>query len=207
MSWKFWKREEDPPATPDPAAIYAEVVAEVQAAGLNAPASLLNRAGTLAATQGDQASALRYHGRAIDGYLENQQYEAAAAVGRMMLRYAPDTVRVRCTLAFLSLGRSLDLDAIEELTGYVDSVRRTGQATLGVARLALMVEIAEDTAVRERLADALQELGAPADLVERARESLGRTRSEEERWRRIIHAVSLRPADLWAGEWKSQAAE
>ena len=65
----------------------------------------LNRAGKLCVDAGEPARALGYYGRAIDVYLESGRFNAAEVLCKTVLQIAPDAVRARCTLAWLSIGK------------------------------------------------------------------------------------------------------
>jgi hypothetical protein len=65
----------------------------------------LNRAANLCQEAGHVDRALIYYGRAIDAYLESGRFSAAEVVCRKILKMAPATVRARCTLSWLAIGK------------------------------------------------------------------------------------------------------
>ena len=158
---------------------------------------LYNRLGDVYTKGGDVPSALKAYGRAIDGYLENGYYDAAAALCRKVIELKPDVIRARCTLAFLSLGKELLSDAQREISQYVDASRRVGQEELAIKRLHLMAEATDSHDTRTLLGEMLLELGDEqgADAVlgavnaERNRLTAPPPEEQRERWARLLRTA------------------
>ena len=82
-----------------------ELERQVTAASPGYETQFLNRAGNLCVEAHQPARALGYYGRAIDAYLESGRFGAAEVLCRKVLQIAPQAVRARCTLAWLTLGK------------------------------------------------------------------------------------------------------
>ncbi|CAN5241397.1 hypothetical protein BH20GEM2_BH20GEM2_03480 [soil metagenome] len=163
---------------------------------------LLNRAGDLCVRAKHPERALRYFGGAIDAFLETGFYDAAAATCRKVIRIAPDVVRARCTLAFLTLGEELPSlpaaglvsEAHHAIAEYVAAARAAETEALCIKRLRLMSGATENPEIRQAIGMYLLELGdeAGADRVlgevnEERNELRPRDHSEQrERWAQVL---------------------
>ena len=168
-------------------------------------AQLFHRAGTLCARAGDRSRALVYYGRAIDARLRLGHYDVAGSMCRKIIEIEPEVVRARCTLAFLSLGRSLlpfpfdsAADDIEgEIRAYVGAARKRGQEAFAANGLHLMAEATGEDEIRELIGESLLELGdsATADQVfgsiYRERNQLQERSSLEEQRTRWAEALQI----------------
>jgi hypothetical protein len=125
----------------------------------------LNRAANLCVEAGQPARALGYFGRAIDAYLESGRFSAAEVLCKRVLTIAPDAVRARCTLAWLSIGKGYrsGLGPVREIGEYVRAAKQAGKEGLAVKQLVMMAEAAPSPELRELLAEHLMELGEDAE--------------------------------------------
>lgn len=163
-------------------------------------AQFFNRAGDLCVEAQDRARALTFYGRAIDAYLRAGRYNAAGAVCRKLLRISPGSVRARCTLAWLSIGKGLVGDAQWEVDEYVEAAAAAGQSDLARRHLRMMADATYNAELRALLADHLQKLGDPAarDVLARVEEEPPATAREEAEalWSRVLRAALMGPEDL-----------
>jgi len=167
---------------------------EAESAPPQRRAQLYNRLGDAYARAGDRHAALKSYGRAIDGYLENGFYDAAAALCRKMIEFEPSVIRTRCTLAFLSLGKELISDAQREIREYVDASRQVGHYEFAIKRLHMMAEATDSLETRTLLGEFLMELG-DAEGADRVLGAVHAERNEligppieeqRERWARLL---------------------
>jgi tetratricopeptide (TPR) repeat protein len=170
--------------------------------GLEAQA--LNRAGDLCLQVGQRARAFRYFGRAIDSNLRAHRFDAAAAICRKLLRIAPETVRARCTLAWLSIGKGHVHDAQREVTEYVLAARKAGQGAVARRQLLEMARVAQAREFRALLAIQLQDVGDPAAAEEilawlEEPDQAPPPLDGEERWARVVSAALMGPDELLLG--------
>lgn len=163
-------------------------------------AQAYNRAGDRCLGDGDRENALRNYGRAIDLHLETGRYNAAAGLCRKILRVAPGTVRTRCTLAWLALGRGEFDECLREIGAYVDAGVPAGQKDLVIAHLRIMAGIARAPDIRDFVADALDRLNA-REAAAAIRRSLPDTpparptaAEQESLWRSVVEAATRGPA-------------
>ena len=118
--------------------------------------------------------ALAYFGRAIDAYLESGYFGAAAAMCRKVIKFAPDVIRARATLAILYLGKKLVEDSafeVELVDDYIRAARVEGDEILLTHRLRVMANATANQELRVLIAQRLLELG------------------DEEVGRRILHRI------------------
>ena len=176
-----------------------EQQAEIALPGFDA--QFFNRAGDLCVEAQDRTRALGYYGRAIDAYLRAGRYNAAGAVCRKLLRISPGSVRARCTLAWLSIGKGLLGDAQWEVDEYVDAAVSTGQADLARRQLRMMADATYNLELRALLADHLHKLGDEhaAELTERDTSEADREEPEA-LWSRVLRAALMGPEDLRSDE-------
>jgi predicted Zn-dependent protease len=173
-----------------------EQQAEIALPGFDA--QFFNRAGDLCTDAGDHRRALGYYGRAIDAYLRAGRYNAAGAVCRKLLRISPGSVRARCTLAWLSIGKGLLSDAQREVDEYVDAAVSADQADLARKQIRMMADATYNQELRVLLADHLHKLDDP----ETAERILASGPDEEQReeaealWSRVLRAALMGPEDL-----------
>lgn len=158
-------------------------------------AQFYNRAGDHCIDAGQGERARGYYGRAIDAYLRAGRYNAAGAVCRKILRIAPDTVRARCTLAWLAIGKGMIGEAQRELDRYVDAAARAGRRDLAIRQIRWMGRATQDAELRVVLADHLRELGDPAEADRLLGEEPGRDGPEDEVWSRVLRAALTEPGD------------
>ena len=174
-----------------------EQQAEIALPGFDA--QFFNRAGVLCLEAGDVDRALGYHGRAINAYLRAGRYNAASAVCRKALRISPSAVRVRCTLAWLSIGKGLLGDAQREVADYVEAAVSAGQSHLARKQVRKMAEATANAEFRAVMAEHLHQLGAPdeaEDLLAREPEHHDDEQEPEALWSRVLRAVLASPEDL-----------
>ena len=174
--------------------------AEIALPGFDA--QFLNRAGDLCAEARDRGRALGYYGRAIDAYLRAGRYNAAGAVCRKILRISPDSVRARCTLAWLSIGKGLLGDAQWEIDEYVEAAVAAGEADLAARQLRMMANATREASLRTLLGQRLRELGddAAADALEGPDGNADADEPEEAEalWSRVLRAALMGPEELRA---------
>lgn len=184
-------------SAPLPAAELAALETEAAAAPPQRRAQLYNRLGDAYARSGNRSGAVAAYGKGIDGYLEYGFYDAAAALCRKLLDFDADVIRARCTLAFLSLGKDLLVDAQSEIRDYVEASRRAGQEEYAVKRLHLMAEATDSVETRLLLGELLLDLGDAegADAVLGAANAernqlIGPPLEEQrERWARLLRVA------------------
>ncbi|HUP90176.1 MAG TPA: hypothetical protein VM100_12520 [Longimicrobiales bacterium] len=168
-----------------------------------ADAAAYNAGGDLYAEAGLRDRALGYYGDAIDAYLKVERWDAAAGICRKVLRLSPQSVRTRCTLAWLAIGKGHLGEAQKLIRDYARAAAGAGRDNLAVAQLRRMGDAAALESVRQAVAEALLELGADrmADhffgLVNRSRNLPPRsTPTPEMLWSAVRHAALLGPAQL-----------
>lgn len=174
-----------------------EQQAEIALPGFDA--QFFNRAGDLCTEVGENDRALGYYGRAIDAYLRAGRYNAAGAVCRKLLRISPGSVRARCTLAWLSIGKGLLGDAQREVDEYVEAAVAAGQADLARKQIRMMAEATYNPELLALFADHLNKL----DDAETARAIMaadpggpGQREEAEALWSRVLRAALMGPEDL-----------
>lgn len=118
-------------------------------------ARLLNLAGDLALTVGDDEGALAVLGEALDVYLRDRDYHSARAIARKLLRVRSSTVRVRSTLAWLAIAQDLPADARVALDLYVTSLKTESDRAFAVKHLVAMADATSDRDLRAAIADHL----------------------------------------------------
>ena len=175
-----------------------EQQAEIALPGFDA--QFFNRAGDLCVEGQDRDRALAYYGRAIDAYLRAGRYNAAGAVCRKLLRISPGSVRARCTLAWLSIGKGLLGDAQWEVDEYVDAAVAAGQSDLAARQLRMMADATYDPELRALLTDHLAKLGDADAAVPEPPEGQTAREEPEALWSRVLRAALMGPEDLRAGE-------
>ncbi len=143
--------------------------AEFEAAQHGMKGTPLNRAGDLALKHGDAARAMRYYGRAIDTYLQDQQLEAARGVANKIIRVHPKAVRTLCTLTWLDLAARHMATALLHLRDYVEAAKRTHHEDIAAEQIYRMAEVAPLVEFLSAAADALDRL----DRADRAAEVRG----------------------------------
>ena len=187
-------REESEPGGLDRQLKALEQQAEIALPGFDA--QFFNRAGDLCVEAQLRDRALGYYGRAIDAYLRAGRYNAAGAVCRKLLRISPGSVRARCTLAWLSIGKGLLGDAQWEIDEYVDAAVAGGQADLAARQIRMMIDATYDPELRALLADHLHKLGGePAPGALQPPEESQREEPEA-LWSRVLRAALMGPEDL-----------
>ena len=157
----FWKRS----SSADPHASHRAEYRKLQEEARRAThpddrARLLNQAGDVALSIGDEDGAMKVLGDALDLYIRERQYHPARAIARKLLRIRATTVRVRSTLAWLAIAHDLPADARVALDLYVSSLRADGQREFAVRHLAAMAHATNDRDLRTVIAQHLDDLGA-----------------------------------------------
>ena len=178
--------------------------AQVKRASAGYETQFLNRAGNLCVDAGEPARALGYFGRAIDVYVESGRFSAAEVLCKKVLQIAPDAVRARCTLAWLSIGRSALGVPAQEIADYVRAAKKGGQEGLAVKHLVMMAEAAGSLELRERLAEHLLDLGEEAEadrlfgevFAERNGLRAGPSADEGKLWSSLLRAALMTPQQL-----------
>jgi hypothetical protein len=162
-------------------------------------AQFYNRAGDLCVEVERRDRALGYYGQAIDAYMRAGRYNAAGAVGRKLLRISPGSVRVRCTLAWLSIGKGQLSDARWEIDEYVQAAVDAGEVELARKQIRMMSDATYDTELRALLAGHLHKLGDP-DGAEQIMGSpppvQDRREAPDALWSRVLRAALMGPKDL-----------
>jgi hypothetical protein len=166
----------------------------------------LNRAGNLCVEGGQPQRALGYFGRAIDAYLESGRFSAAEVLCRKVLKIAPNAVRARCTLAWLSLGKGFRTETDREVEEYVHAARKAGKEELAAKQLVMMAQATPSPELREHLAERLLDLRAEeeADLVyglvfaERNESRPPAVADEGKLWQKLLRAALMGPQELTA---------
>lgn len=174
-----------------------EQQAEIALPGFDA--QFFNRAGDLCAEADESRRALEYYGRAIDAYLRAGRYNAAGAVCRKLLRISPDSVRARCTLAWLSIGKGLLSDAQREVDEYVEAAVAADQADLARKQIRMMAEATYNQELRVLLADHLHKLDdseTAEKIMATDPEERGPREEAEALWSRVLRAALMGPEDL-----------
>src|SRR5690606_27470292 len=170
-------------------------------------ARLYNTAADLCLRAGDHSRAKAYSGRAIDAYLEAGYFGAAAAMCRKLIRFAPDVIRARATLAVLYLGKKLVEDSafeVELVDDYIRAARHEGDETLLTHRLRVMAHATANQELRVLIAQRLRELGAGEAgrriLHTIYREINGLIEPPQldpaEQWGRLLRAALMTPQEL-----------
>lgn len=205
--FKFFRRAPEPDTTPRGVDQELESLErQAQAAQPGYETQFLNRAGNLCVESGQPQRALGYFGRAIDAYLESGRFSAAEVLCRKVLKIAPDAVRARCTLAWLSLGKGFRTETEEELAAYVLSARKAGREGLAATQLIMMAQATTSPELRERLAEHLLDLDADqeADRVfgmvyaERNDSRAPVVADEGKLWAKLLRAALMGPQELRA---------
>jgi predicted Zn-dependent protease len=159
-------------------------------------AQYFNRAGDLCVEAGQGDRALTYYGRAIDAYLRAGRYNASGAVCRKLLRVAPDAVRARCTLAWLSIGKGMTADARREVGDYVVAAIAAGQVELARKQLRLMGRATRNPELRTLLAEQLRELGDSTAAARLLEPPPVRDADDDALWSSVLRAALMGPDDL-----------
>jgi hypothetical protein len=180
--------------------IELEIKAEsVRVPGADAP--FFNAAGDLCAGANEEPRSLEYYGRAVDAYLRAERWESAAAMCRKILRAAPNSVRARCTLSWLAIGKGFVADAQTQVTDYAETAYREGREMLAAPQIYRMGELTPSALLRITLAEQLLTLGADkaADHlfgVVFREENFGRFGDPELDWNLIMRAALMGPREL-----------
>ena len=180
--------------------IELEIKAEsVRVPGADAP--FFNAAGDLCAGANEEPRSLEYYGRAVDAYLRAERWESAAAMCRKILRAAPNSVRARCTLSWLAIGKGFVADAQTQVTDYAETAYREGREILAANQIHRMGELTPNSLLRITLAEQLLTLGADraADHlfgVVFREENFGRMGDSELDWTQIMRAALMGPREL-----------
>lgn len=172
-----------------------------------ADAAVYNSIGDLCNEAGYRERSLSYYGDAIDAYLKVERWDAAAAMCRKVLRVSPHAVRARCTLAWLAIGKGMSGEATQWIREYADAASDAGRDHMAVNQLKRMGDAAEETPIRQAVAEKLLELGEDrvADhffgLVLRDRNTGKRAvrpapQADDSIWSAVRHAALLGPAQL-----------
>lgn len=171
-------------------------------------AQFLNRAGDVCLEARLHRRALSYYGRAIDSYLHAGRYDAAAAVCRKLLRVSPRSVRARCTLAWLAIGKGMLGDAQKEIAEYVDAAERSARQEMAVSQLRMMAEATYHGGLLDVLAEQLDRLGDAVGAQKvrgaavhlRELPNLHTAADEEALWEKVLSAALKGPRELLEDE-------
>lgn len=172
-------------------------------------AMAFNRTADLHTDAGEPERARELYGRAIDAYLRAERYDAAIAICRKLIRHSPTIVRTHCTLAFLLIGTGLVADAVRAIATYAEATKREGMEKFAIPRLHLMIGATDSPEIRAALIAALSWLGATEQAEEIQHQEMARARdpelipriSPEERWQRLLPAITMNPQELWNRYW------
>jgi tetratricopeptide (TPR) repeat protein len=173
-----------------------EQQAEIALPGFDA--QFFNRAGDLCVETREEARALDYYGRAIDAYLRAGRFNAAGAVCRKLLRISPTSVRARCTLAWVSIGKGLLGETQREVDAYVEAAVAAAQVDLARRQIRMMAGATRNRELRALFADYLAKLGDPdaAGRIMSAEANAGDSEPAEALWSRVLRAALMGPDDL-----------
>jgi hypothetical protein len=182
---------------------------QVQTATPGYETQFLNRAGNLCVDAGQRSRALGYYGRAIDAYLESGRFSAAEVLCRKVIQIAPQVVRVRCTLAWLALGKGVVENTRLEIVDYVVAAERAGQEELAAKQLLMMAVAAEDAELREFIGEHLLRLEAASEaeiVYGRVFEERNRVRptpvaDQGKLWGKLLRAALMGPKELQERTW------
>ncbi len=186
---------------------------QVKTASPGYETQFLNRASSLCVQAGEPQRALGYLGRAIDAYLESGRFSAAEVACNKILEIAPNAVRPRCTLAWLSIAKGYRASTERDITGYVQAARRSANEGLAAKQLRMMAEAASNPELRELIAELLLDLEDP-EGAERAfgrvyaeRNGLRppRVHDEGELWAKLLRAALMGPKELKAQTTESES--
>jgi len=192
----------------------ATLESQIRSASSGYETQFLNRAGNLCFEAGDSARAVVYYGRAIDAYLESGRFNAAEVLCRKVLQISPNTVRARCTLTWLAIGKN-DPERVTELAAYVAAAERAGQQVLAIKQLSLMADAVSEIELRETIAKHLLHLEAPEKADEvfglvfeaRDRETPPSAPDEGKLWSKLLRAALMAPKELQLQTWASGEEE
>lgn len=190
----------DDPTGPDPGLESRlrslEQQAEIALPGFDA--QFYNRAGDLCVETEQEVRALDYYGRAIDAYLRAGRYNAAGAVCRKLLRISPASVRARCTLAWVSIGKGQFSETQREVDEYVDAAVAAAQVDLARRQIRMMAGATRSRELRALFADYLTKLGDPgtAERIMSAEAAGEGDEPAEALWSRVLRAALMGPKDL-----------
>lgn len=169
----------------------------------HAKSDVYTRLGDLCMEARQRDRALSYYGLGIDAHLKTGRFGPAASLCRKVIALAPDVVRARCTLAFLSLGKGRVGEFEVHVSDYVQAACRAGQQELAATRLRLMARATDDIEIRLLLGHYLKKVGDP-DAANDVLESVFRERKEgpprsreeqRERWARILRVAITGPLE------------
>ena len=136
-------------------------------------------------------------GRAIDRAMLDGRYDEAAALCREILRISPASVRPRCTLAWICIGRGR-LDQVQsEVTAYMNAAALSGDLPRAAGQLRLMADATVASDLRRFIAEQLARAGYAADAQRIMRDLLGEVgretplSDEEQRriWQQVLDAA------------------
>ena len=99
---------------------------------------------------------MEYYGRAVDAYLNAERWESAAAMCRKILRSQPTSVRARCTLSWLAIGKGFVADAQTQIMDYAEAAYLFGRESL--AAFATQAHLGWTQLMQGRLADSAKTL-------------------------------------------------
>ena len=125
------------------------------------------------------------------------RYDEAAALCREILRISPSSVRPRCTLAWICIGRGRLDQAQSEITAYMNAAALSGDLPRAAAQLRLMSGATAASDLRRFIAEQLARAGYAADAQRIMRDLLGEVGREtplsddEQRriWQRVLDAA------------------
>lgn len=150
-------------------------------------------AGDRLAAAGERERALSHYGRALNEYLGEGLFGLASTVARRMIDRYPDVVRARMTLAALTLSeglRHLDAGGIRNTCAafreYVRAAQSAGQEELAILHLRRFALATESAAVRERLAEFLEQLGDPRGAPEAPAADDSPLPDQRQRWVQVL---------------------
>lgn len=133
--------------------------ATASASAVRAQASMLRSAGDMFRNDLDKERALLFYDAAIDMYLRAGDTVTAESLCQSVVSLAPNGVRARCTLAWLSiLIGSPDLIA-RRVAEYAEAAEQAGHGERACRQLRCMGEECDVPAILEVIADSLLHLG------------------------------------------------
>ena len=128
---------------------------------------------------------------------------------RKLLRVSPNSVRARCTLAWLAIGKGMLSDAQKEISDYVLAAQRAKRKDMAASQLRLMAGATYHGGLLDVIADYLVELGdEPGSLkVKRTAAMLRDTpkmhtaEDEEQLWEKVLAAALMGPREMLGARW------
>jgi tetratricopeptide (TPR) repeat protein len=131
----------------------------LSAASHDQKARVYNLAGDLCFDAQQPERALKYYEQAINIHISADQHDSAITICKKLVAQTPDTVHMRCTLAWLTAAIGLIAEAKLHIEEYLRAAERAGLARLARKHLLGLAEIASAGEVLEAINDNLTRMG------------------------------------------------